>query len=81
MAARSGQFPGLQIEGSLGEDEGQNTACEYYTQLPLKESILHYKRINDAFLFPDIIRLKGDTEFRLNKEVMDLVKKGGCWSI
>lgn len=81
MAARFDQFTGLQTEGTLGEEKGHNSVWEYYTHLPLKESRLHYKRINDTFLFPIVIRLTSDTWFRLRKEAMELVKKWGCWFI
>lgn len=81
VATRSGQFPRLQTKWTLGEEEGQNAVWEYYTQLPLKEPRIHYNRINDTFWFPIIIRLIGDTGFRLSKEAMELVKKWGFWFI
>lgn len=81
VVVRSGQFIGLQIKDKLGEEEGQKAVWEYYTPLPVKESRLHYKRINDAFLFPIIIKLTGDTGFKLRKEAMEIVKKWGCWFI
>lgn len=61
--------------------EGHKAIWEYYTQFLVKESRLHYKRINDALLFPIIIKLIGDTGFRLSKDEMELVKKWGCWFI
>lgn len=80
VAATSTQFIELQTEGKLRE-EGDNIVWEYYTQLPLNKSKLHFKRINDTFLFSIIIRLIGDIGFRLSKEAMELVKKWVSWSI
>lgn len=54
---------------------------EYYTQLPLSNTKIHFKRINDVFLFPVIIKLIGDEGYRISPEAMAIIREWGCWFI
>lgn len=75
VAAQAGQFPRLQTKGKLEEGEKQKRVWEYYTQLPLSQAKLHFKRVNDAFLFQVFIKLIGDVGYRINQEDMAIIKQ------
>lgn len=81
VAARAGKFMGLQVEGQLGDEEGQKKVWEYYSRLPLVNAKAHFKRINDAFIFPIIIKLIGDTGYRIIPEAMAIIREWACWFI
>lgn len=68
----------LQTKGQLGDEEGQKKVWEYYTQLPLSKAKTHFKRINDAFLFPVIVKLAGDEGYRISPEAMVVIKEWRC---
>lgn len=67
-AARRGIFPTLNAVGVLGEALGQKKVWDHYDQLTLQTSELHYRRVNDAFLYVIINRLIGDARYRLSRE-------------
>lgn len=73
-----GKFLGLQTEGQLGDEEGKKKVWEYYTQLPMSNAKVHFKRINDTFLFPVIIKLIGDEGYRISPEAMAVISEWGC---
>lgn len=81
VAARAGKSLGLWTEGQLIDEEEQNKVWEYYTQLPLGNTKAHYKRINDVFLFPVIIKLIGDIGYRISPEAMAIIREWECWFI
>lgn len=78
VAARAGEFPFLQVEGQLGDEEGLKKVREYYSQLPLTNIKAHFKRINDAFLFPVIIKLTRDTWYRISPKAMVIIQEWVC---
>lgn len=63
VVARVGKFSGLKTEGKLGEEPGQKRVWEYYTQLPISQAKLHFKRLNDEFIYVVIIKLTGDVGY------------------
>lgn len=73
VGAKAGRFLGLQVGGQLGEEEGQKKVWEYYSQLTLANEKAHFKRINDAFIFPIIIKLIGDTGYWISPEAMTII--------
>lgn len=79
LVAQVGKFSALKIEGKLGEELEQKRVWEYYTQLPISQAKLHFKKINDAFIYVVIIKLIGDVGFRLTVEAMQMIKMWGCW--
>lgn len=73
VATRAGKFLGLQVEGQLGEQEVQKKVWEHYSQIPLINAKDHFKRINDAFIFPMIIKVTGDTRYQISPEAMAII--------
>lgn len=78
VAARAGKFPGLQAEGQLGEEKGQKKIREYYSQLTLANGETHLKRVNDAFIFPIIIKLTRDAWYPISLEAMAIIWEWAC---
>lgn len=65
VVTHAGKFLGLKTEGKLGEEPRQKRVWEYYTQLPISHATLHFKRLNDAYIYVVIIKLMGDIGYKL----------------
>lgn len=74
VVANACNFPGLKNEGKLGEEPGQIRVWEYYTQLPISQAKLQFKRLNDAFVYAVIIKLTRDVGYKLTPEEMQMIK-------
>lgn len=69
------------MDGQLGEKEGQKKIWEYYSQLTLTNAKTHFKKVNDAFIFPIIIKFTGDTGYQISPEAMAIIREWACWFI
>lgn len=79
VVTQASKFLGLKTEGRLGEEPGQKRVWELYTQLPIFEAKLNFKRLNDAFIYTIIIKVTRDIGYRLTPEVMQMIKEWDCW--
>lgn len=75
------KIQGLNIVGIIGTKVGKNPIHAYFPQLEKKESVLHYKEVNDYFIMKLAQELEGRLGERLPEEVRKLIQCYGGWYI
>jgi len=80
--ARRNHYVGLSKIREVGNDEQTHIKVyECYPQLTSSQSLIHFKRVNDAFTMYITRMLQGNTALRISTIVMNEIIGYGRWYI
>jgi len=76
-----GTFNGLQTIGKVKSNPGDVNIWEHYPQLKRRESLQHYRRVNDSFSMHLVRTMEEDRAKRLSVEAQAPIYNDGAWFI